>query len=163
MYRTEEPSYSKVAFYSAPFVIRITASGYLMSARRVKSLPTPSLERVGRERRSPRMRATRIKPGVERALFASATPGQQQESRKPTGWALDASADAPTLGRPGRATASVTRSAGSMDVCRFPRVPLRASLRSPLRFTLGSIRIARLRGLTLSVFPKLGVGKHSGH
>ena len=40
-------------------------------------------------RRSPRMRATRIKPRVKRASFASETLGQREGNRKPTEWAPD--------------------------------------------------------------------------
>src|SRR5580658_1014949 len=94
------------------------------------------------------MRATRIKPRVERALLASASLGSREESGKPTAWALDTVRRCSDAGPCGQSRASVTRSAGSTVVSRFPRVPLRASLRSALRFTLGFIRIARIRGLT---------------
>jgi hypothetical protein len=44
-------------------------------------------------RRSPRMRATRIKPRVKRASFASETLGQREGSHKPTEWAPDSATE----------------------------------------------------------------------
>jgi hypothetical protein len=115
---------------------------------------------VEKREKSPRTRATRIKPRVERALPASATLGPREESRNPTAWALDTGRRCSAAGPCCKSKASVTRSAGSMVVSEFPRVPLRASLRSALRFTPGFIRIARIRGLTLNPsFQKPGCKK----
>src|SRR5580692_2379829 len=86
----------------------------------------PTGNHGSRREKSPRMRATRIKPRVKRALFAGATLGSREERRKPTTWALDRNRRCCDAGPNGKRAASITRSAGSIVVSRFPRVPLRA-------------------------------------